>query len=89
MNKKTTLASLYSFPGFRARSRLTEHPTDMNGRIITLRRHKKKVFVLAVALLRVDVTIVEYIVYVIAQVAIPASTSNSNIGAYIVRGAKL
>jgi hypothetical protein len=40
--KKTTLSALYSFPGFRAQSRLKDDPDDPGGRIIILRRRQKK-----------------------------------------------
>jgi len=40
--KKTTLSSLYSFPGFRAQSRLKDDPDDPGGRTIILRRRQKK-----------------------------------------------
>jgi len=40
--KKTTLSSLYSFPGFRALSRLKDDPDDPGARIIVLRRRQKK-----------------------------------------------
>jgi hypothetical protein len=40
--KKTTLSSLYSFPGFRALSRLKNNPDDPGARIIVLRRRQKK-----------------------------------------------
>ena len=40
--KKTTLSALYSFPGFRALSRLKEEPDDPGARIIVLRRRQKK-----------------------------------------------
>src|SRR5512146_3178055 len=40
--KKTTLSALYSFPGFRAQSRLKDDPDDPGGRTIGLRRRQKK-----------------------------------------------
>lgn len=40
--KKTTLSALYSFPGFRALSRLKDDPGDPGARIIVLRRRQKK-----------------------------------------------
>jgi hypothetical protein len=40
--KKTTLSALYSFPGFRALSRLKDDPDDPGARIIVLRRRQKK-----------------------------------------------
>jgi hypothetical protein len=40
--KKTSLSALYSFPGFRAQSRLKDDPDDPGGRIIVLRRRQKK-----------------------------------------------
>jgi len=40
--KNTTLNSLYSFPGFRALSKLKEVPEDPDARIIVLRRRQKK-----------------------------------------------
>jgi hypothetical protein len=40
--KKTSLQSLYSFPGFRALATLKEAPDDPGGRIIVLRRRQKK-----------------------------------------------
>lgn len=42
MKTKTTLNSLYSFPGFRALSKLKGILGDSPSRIVTLRRRKKK-----------------------------------------------
>ncbi len=42
MNTKTTLNSLYSFPGFRALARLKVVPGDSGARLVTLRRRSKK-----------------------------------------------
>ena len=47
MNKKTSFRDLYSFPGFQALAKLTPHPNDPKGRIVTVRRRQKKVFALA------------------------------------------
>jgi len=45
MKTKTTLSSLYSFPGFRASNQLKGILGDPHARIITLSRRQKKRFV--------------------------------------------
>jgi hypothetical protein len=49
MKKNTTLASLYSLPGYRARSKLQGMMSDPGARVITLVRRQKKHIVLPVA----------------------------------------
>lgn len=49
MKKNTTLASLYSLPGYRAQSKLQGMMSDPEARVITLVRRQKKHTVLSVA----------------------------------------
>lgn len=49
MDTKLTLKDLYSFPGFRALTKLEPHPEDSDARVVMLRRRQKKVPALAAA----------------------------------------
>jgi hypothetical protein len=57
MKTKTTLSDLYSFPGFRALSKLKGILGDSPARVITLRRRQKKRHALHVAIAKEAVTI--------------------------------
>jgi len=84
--KKTTLSALYSFPGFRAQSRLKDDPDDPGGRIIILRRRQKKLPAPAVAASEAS-TIASPIGSGTSTPAAFASISNSSIAGCSAGGA--
>jgi len=85
--KKTTLRSLYSFPGFQALAALKEIPEDRGARIIVLRRRQKKQPVLVDTVKRAS-TIGVPIRFGTWTPAASASTWNSSIAGYTAKGAK-
>ena len=42
MKTKITLKDMYRFPGFRPLSALVQHPYDLKGYVLTLKRRQKK-----------------------------------------------
>ena len=89
MKTKTKLNALYSFPAFRALSKLKGILGDSPSRIVTLvRRQKKRPAAHAAALGRAS-TIGELTACVISTRAVHVSTWNSNIGESAAKAAKL
>jgi len=86
--KKTTLRSLYSFPGFQAQAALKGVPEDPGARIIVLRRRQKKRPVPAVTVKQAS-TIGALIRFATWTLAASASTWNSSIAGYTAKGVKL
>jgi hypothetical protein len=84
--KKTTLRSLYSFPGFQALATLKEVPEDPGARIIVLRRRQKKQPVPAVTVKRAY-TIGAPIKFGTWTPAASASIWSSSIAGYAAKGA--
>jgi len=85
--KKTSLQSLYSFPGFQALATLKEAPDDPGGRIIVLRRRQKKQLAPAVIVKRAS-TIGRPIRSGTSMPAASASTWSSNTAGCAARGAR-
>jgi len=86
--KKTTLRSLYSFPGFQAQAALKGIPEDPGARIIVLRRRQKKRPVPVVTVKQAS-TIGVLIRFATWTPAASASTWNSSIAGYTAKGVKL
>ena len=82
MKTKHTLASLYSFPGFRANCRLSGIFGDPHARVITLTRRQKKVSALHAASLRVDSMTVESTESAMWTPQVPASIWTLNTEGY-------
>lgn len=78
MKTKTTLNDLYSFPGFRARSRLKGILGDSPARIVTLVRRQKKRHAPHAAIASGDSTIAESTGSEIKTPVGPGSTWNSS-----------
>jgi len=78
MKTKTTLNALYSFPGFRARSRLKGILGDAPARIITLKRRQKKLFAQPAAPYIMAITTSSFSVCATYPPATPASTWSLN-----------
>lgn len=70
MKTKTTLASLYSFPGFKAMANLKGIYGDPESRIITLKRRQKKRFAPAVGKAYALIMIQSLSVFVICLLAV-------------------
>lgn len=85
--EKTSLRSLYSFPGFFALATLKEVPEDPGARIIVLRRRQKKRFVPAVRLKEAS-TIARPIKFGIWIQAASASISHSSTAGCFVGGVR-
>lgn len=79
MKTKTKLNALYSFPAFRALSKLKGILGDSPSRIVTLVRRQKKRHAAHAAALGQASTIVELTACVISTRAAHVSTWNSNI----------
>lgn len=82
MKTKTTLNELYSFPGFRANSRLKGLFGDSQSRIIVLKRRQKKQFALYAAEATESIMIPGFTVSVILKQVECGSIWNLNTGVY-------
>ena len=87
MKPHPTLKDLYSFPGFRALSRLTEHPDDPGARVVTLRRRQKKVSARPADMYKPAITTAKRIVFVIRKAAASVCILPLNTAAYGAAGA--
>jgi hypothetical protein len=88
MKTKTTLNTLFSFPGFRAQTHLKGILGNSPARIITLKRRQKKLFAPPVAPYTTAITTSSSTVYAIYPPVTLASTWSSNIAASTAAGAK-
>lgn len=89
MKTKTTLASLYSFPGFKAMANLKGIYGDPESRIITLKRCQKKQFVLAVEQACVPIMIRSVNVFVTYLLAVLEFFLSLNKDALAVKNVRL
>jgi hypothetical protein len=85
--KKTTLRSLYSFPGFQAFATLKAVPDDPGARIIVLRRRQKKQPAPAV-IVKQAATIEPFTRSETLMPAASVSTWSSSTAGYAARGAR-
>ena len=78
METKLTLKDLYSFPGFRALTRLKSNLEDPDARVVMLRRHQKKVPALAVAEFNPAITTEKFTAFGTWPAAVRECILNSN-----------
>lgn len=86
MKIKTTFSQVYSFPGFRARTRFKSGVKgDSNARVVELARHQKKRFVPYVEQYLGVFTTTEHTGFGTYLAVECESTLNSSIGEFIVQ----
>jgi len=87
MKTKKTLNDLYSFPGFRAHSKLKGMFGDSPARIVTLVRRQKKRYAAHAAKYRAAFTTARPIVCVMSIPETPGFTRNSSIAGWTAASA--